>query len=113
MTAFSLNHTRRTKERIVQIIASAPQPAGYLTIIQHDAPSRRRRCACADTRTKRFARTLGVLAVAGGWLLLVAGLADFFTPDDAERVRDGFGKIALMAAFMGGIGWLSARPAMR
>ena len=51
-----------------------------------------------------------MLAVAGGWLLAVAGAADFFTPEDAERVRVGFGKVAMMAAFMGGIGWLSARP---
>ena len=92
----------------MQIIASAPQPAGYLTIIQHDAPSRRRRCAGVCTRTKRVTRALGVLAVAGGWLLAVAGAADFFTPEDAERVREGYGKIAMMAAFMCAIGWLSA-----
>jgi hypothetical protein len=97
----------------MQIIASAPQPAGYLTIIQRDAPARRRSCVCADTRTERLMRTLGLLAVAGGWLLAVAGAADFFTPDDAERIRDGFGKVAMMAAFMCGIGWLSARPETR
>lgn len=97
----------------MQIIASAPQPAGYLTIIQHDAPPRRRSCVCANTRKKRLLQTPGVFAVAGGWLLAVAGAADFFTPENAEQVRVGFGKVAMMAAFMCGIGWLSARPETR
>ena len=70
-------------------------------------------CACEGTRRKRFTRTLGALAVAGGWLLIVVGAALLFTPDDAERVRDGFGKVALTAALMCGVGWISARPATR
>ncbi len=97
----------------MQIIASAPQPAGYLTIIQHDAPPRRRRCACGNTPTKRITRTLGLLAVAGGWLLIVVGAAVLFTPDDAERVGAGYGKVALTAALMSGVGWIAAQPAMR
>jgi hypothetical protein len=97
----------------VQILASAPQPAGYLTIIQHDAPPRRRRCDCEGTRVTRVTRALGLLAVAGGWLLVVAGAALLFTPDDAERVGAGYGKVAMMAAVMSGIGWFSAQPAMR
>jgi hypothetical protein len=50
----------------VQIIASAPQPAGYLTIIQDSVPSRGR-CACgagrntsASTRRTRFKRPLAI-----------------------------------------------------
>jgi hypothetical protein len=94
----------------MQIIASAPQPAGYLTIIQRNAPSHSRRCACA---ARHNASAFGPLAVAGGWLLIVAGAALLLAPDDAEQVRDGFGKVAMMAAFFCGIGWLSARPATR
>jgi hypothetical protein len=59
---------------------------------------------------RRSAWLLTVL-VASGWLLTVAGLAIFLTPDDAEPVRDGYDKVAMMAAIMCAIGWLSARPA--
>jgi hypothetical protein len=52
-------------------------------------------------------------ALAGGWLLIVATLAIFFTPDDAERVREGYGKVAMMWAVMSAVSWLSARPAVR
>jgi hypothetical protein len=49
--------------------------------------------------------------VAAGWLLVVAGAAEFFTPEDAERVRAGYGKVALMGIFMSAASWLSARSA--
>ena len=51
---------------------------------------------------KRLLRTLGVLAVAGGWLLAVAGAAGFLHPGKCSsqvRVRR-YGKVAMMAAFM-------------
>ena len=94
----------------MQIIASAPQPAGYLTILQHDAPPRRRRCICrghpneappADARRDRGRRRMAARRCRCGGL---------FHPGRCRAVRVGFGKVAMMAAFMSGIGWLSARP---
>jgi hypothetical protein len=101
----------------MEILASAPQPAGYLTIIRHIDPSRRRHCVCGSrpNRSAKFKRSSWLLTVlvAVGWLLIVAGAAIAFVPDDAERVRAGYAKVTMMAAFMGGIGWLSARPTTR
>jgi hypothetical protein len=101
----------------MQVIASAPQPAGYLTIIERNAVPRRLDCACVtrDNRSLQSKRANWPLAilVASGWLLIVAALAVFFTPEDAEQVRTGYAKIAMMTAVMSTIGWLSVRPETR